>query len=540
MAIGDYFTESPGVMPNFSANPSLAPTPTVPGGFDWTKMLTNPGMQATMFQLAGAIDPKGFGGRLAGGGLNMLRAMQMAEAVKNTIQNQPQPQNTPQPGGTPNPLDASKALSTASSTLKKAGEMDPSTLPGWYGEALMRAYKAPPPATMFQENTIGNPTQPVGSEFAGQPTGAMPPVQLPNTGITPSMAMAMDPDDVKWASQNAVNVANTALNIQKQINENMLAPIQRRNVEAITRHYDADSKLKAWEMSPEGQAFKLRYAGEPARAAARMAEVRHQMRRQELDQLIADGGLDKMPAPGGMFRSMGEMLRASQIDAQGVQSAAYAMNAALDYKASIAATAARYAEIKENRSMRQENVWYKQLQVDDQELIKYKGMRPESSYGKDPKSQAQLQNDRLMGKVMTGDDYRLYQEIQARRQDTMKKLGIKYTPLPTTFGAGTVTVTPEMMRASKEGSTALETRARDIGSQWMRYADPDYLRNHLGDDSKLREMLQNEAMILNNYRGNYLDPKSSWIYNMFFGDNPRLTPYQQNFMTGFRGNTGGL
>lgn len=247
-------------------------------------LVADPALQTAAFQIAAALDPDGFGGRLAKAGLAMRQAGSLAKGMQNaqsggqapqTPQVQDGQQTTPQQntsGGTMNFMDKATQLSKLSSMLKTAGQMNPNGVPDGYKQDFITALSADPAAGMQ------NPTMPVASN-AGRTTGfEVPPA--PALALDPSLAMSMTPEQIQGIYQH--NIAKGTFD---------LARGEQARLNART----------AWEIDPARVDEQIRMNTAPV-----LAQLDVYKGKQEFDIATATEFVSKNPQiaaiklPGGM------------------------------------------------------------------------------------------------------------------------------------------------------------------------------------------------------------------------------------------------
>jgi hypothetical protein len=334
---------------------SLAINPTVPKSGGIGALLSNPLLQTAALQLASALDPNGFGGRLAKGAMQMRQGMSMgqagnqavsaAQATQPTVPTQVSQlpampgQTTALPPATPpvqqpavlsdnhvespsNPLEVAKHYNTMGSLLKKSFEIPPSLVPSGYTEQVGKALATPPTAI--------NPTQPVGNVIAGQPTGnVVQPAPTTSFNLSPELAGSMTPDQVATAfktlgDQQNINIANRAQNVSEQS-----LPTDLAYKQSTTQH-------NIWQMDPQRHQEALEIQGEQSRAMAKMYEQKAVFdQKQAADFIAANPKTAGIRIPGtGM--NMGQVITMSALAGDSGKVTAGVINSGLDYAASMA------------------------------------------------------------------------------------------------------------------------------------------------------------------------------------------------------------
>jgi hypothetical protein len=201
----------------FAVNPNMnyTPQPAQANSMNLGTILGNPAIQRIAFEMAAAMDPEGFGGRLAKAGIQMQVANQQAAGLtkaQQAFKGQPQPQAPNPQQQIPNPAqggdiaDIAKQYTNLGSMLKNANGIDPKNVPSGYVDTFVKSLSLEPQA--------GNPTQPVGNLLAGAPTGESSQVYSapPALEIDPASAMAMGPEGVQqvfghYATMDALDLA---------------------------------------------------------------------------------------------------------------------------------------------------------------------------------------------------------------------------------------------------------------------------------------------------------------------------------------------
>lgn len=307
-------------------------------------MLTNPAIQTAALQIAAALDPDGFGGRLAKAGLAMRQAGSLAKGMQSAQSGGQAPQ-TPQvqdgsanqptaAGGTQNFMDKATQLSKLSGMLKAAGQMNPNGVPDGYKQDFITALSTDPAAGMQ------NPTIPVASN-AGRTTGfEVPPA--PALEIDPALAMSMSPEQIQAIYQH--NIAKGTFD---------LARGEQARLNAKT----------AWDMDPMRIAEQIKINTAPV-----LAQLEVYKGKQEFDIATATEFVGKNPQiaaiklPGGM--TVGEQILMDANSPGGAKNVADLVKAGIDLEqtkmrvaAEIQATRIRAAQSGN------EQAFYKQMQM---------------------------------------------------------------------------------------------------------------------------------------------------------------------------------
>jgi len=299
----------------YSAQPPQPGQTTQPTGpktaGDW---LANPTLQTAVFQLAAALDPEGFGGRMAKAGLQMRQARDASAGLTKASQTQPgtQPAAPGQPVA--NPVETGQQLSKLGSMLKTAAGIDPNVVPQNFNQSMSSALSMNP--------VPQNPTQPVANS-AGQTTGFAPP---------PAPALVLDPNDIGALTPEQV--------------QNIFTQQTTRGTYELARQEQArlDAKAK-WDMSPERHAQAMELAAEPSRSAAEAYKSKAQFDMATAQEFInAHPETAAIKLPNGV--TLGEMLTLSATNADAGKNVTTLINAALDYDAALKSANIHFAATK--------------------------------------------------------------------------------------------------------------------------------------------------------------------------------------------------
>ena len=302
-------------------------------GMSVESILGNPAIQQVAFELAAALDPEGFGGKLAKAGLAMRQGQSAAagfgkaDAQGKKNSQLPAPPQQPQPTQTTantNIADTAKQYTTLGTILKNAGSVDPSIVPGGYTKTFVEALGANPAVAQ-------NPTQPVGNMFAGVPTGqaVQEPVQsqTPSLELDPSLAMTLTPDIV-------ANIYTHSLNREKQ---------------------SIDTAKTKWDMDPQRYKEELLKAVAPgvmqayAMAEAEVSKVKAvgAFTSQRADEFISNNPMiAKKVLPNGM--TVAQFVRLNASNPAAAENITNMLNVQKDYEAAIYSANLHYKAAKEN------------------------------------------------------------------------------------------------------------------------------------------------------------------------------------------------
>jgi len=287
MVDSNAFTADPSL--TASADPTLLTDKVDPGFFNTPKGQMLISLLAQVG--AKASEPGSIGRAMGEVTSSMMGARAKNEANAGMGATAPQP-TTPI---RPNPLDVAKQHSNYASLVKKASEFNSQ---GFQIDPLVKAFQQNP-------EVATNPTVPTTSPESNV-AGAAPVTQAPpiaqqqqhervaqafsgygaQAPIDPFTAMTMGPEGVQAAY-------DYGLAARKQAFDDTRLPTEINKNVALTAAYDADAKYKNWEISPEGQAFKLRYAGEPTRLAHELEMKKREVEKAEMEDMIRTQGLER-------------------------------------------------------------------------------------------------------------------------------------------------------------------------------------------------------------------------------------------------------
>lgn len=301
-------------------------------GMSVESILGNPAIQQVAFELAAALDPEGFGGRLAKAGLAMRQGQSAAagfgkadaQGKKNSqLPQQPQQPQPTQTTANTNIANTAKQYTTLGTILKNAGSVDPSIIPGGYTKTFVEALGANPAVAQ-------NPTQPVGNMFAGVPTGqaVQEPVQsqTPSLELDPSLAMTLTPDIIS-------NIYTHSINKEKQ---------------------SIDTAKTKWDMDPQRyqedllkavapgitQAYAMAYAG------IEKMKAEGQFNSEKAEEFIANNPvIAKKVLPNGMTTA--EFIRLNAGNPDAAKNITDLINVQKDYDAAIYSANMHYKAAKE-------------------------------------------------------------------------------------------------------------------------------------------------------------------------------------------------
>ena len=300
----------------------------------WLSLMANPAVQTTLLNFAQALDPKGFGGRLADTTRQAIQSAQTAKAnamatgIGATNAQVPQPAVAPPAGnagtqpGTPapihDPMDIAQQYTKYGSALKTLSGMNPNYFTPNASLALENAFNSQPAV---------NPTQAVDSQAAGQPSAAMNPVQpfeIPET-----MAMAMTPELVQNAFTHRLNVQKTANETRAQNNADAMLPTEINYKQAAT------DKLK-WDIDPQRVEDTIRVNREQVMNYLELHKGKQQFDIDTAKDFVSRfPGLSKTKIPYSNM-TYGQAITMAAYNPQGSQNISGLINAGLDYRAQMA------------------------------------------------------------------------------------------------------------------------------------------------------------------------------------------------------------
>lgn len=315
--------------------PTTTPATTNSGGMDWGKLFTNPSIQTAALQFAAALDPNGFGGRLAKGLMPMRQGMSQALANTGAVTQPTQPtqvsglpqmpgQQTALPPATPpeqqpailsdahvkEPMAVADQFNKMGSMIKTASGFNPTFITPEFKQGLDAALFMEPQPTQ-------NPTQPTGSSTTpGQPVGAT------NVGqafsIDPSVAGSMTPEQV-----NAAFALNMDARRQGMAEALVPSEVALRNAQVAKAN---------WEMDPERVAEDIKKNTAPVLAQIEVAKQKGLFDIKMADDFVAaNPDVAAIQLPGGM--TVGQQLRMAATNPDAARDVAGLVNAGLEYKA---------------------------------------------------------------------------------------------------------------------------------------------------------------------------------------------------------------
>jgi len=380
---------------NFQVNPGLAPgSPTTGGGGfmdGLSSALTNPTLQTLLLNIGGAMAPKDFAGNLATSVRPMMQSRALVDALKGM-----QAQNTPNAVAQVDPMVKAKELSTASSLLKKAAEISPTVVPG-FGDMMKKAVNTEPIGNAFsaKPELTPNPTRPIGDEIAGQaPVGTLPNVQPFSFNLSPDVAGAMTPEQIMAAYTYGSAQKKQELDIQKQINDNLIAPAQVALLKS-------EAGYKNWQMMPQRVEEHIRINTAPVLAQLEVIKGKDALALQQLQNWIATNpGLAKLPSPHG--GTIGDWMTLNAMNPEGAKTASSLMNAGLHY-ATMRYTADMHykgmmANAAASRDLKQFEIDTKMYEKANSDIAKWEAAPTEQAW----KTMDQLQRMNLAAKGITG------------------------------------------------------------------------------------------------------------------------------------------
>lgn len=313
------------------ANPNPQPPPQQ--GTSVESILNNPRVQQVAFELAAALDPEGFGGKLARAGLAMRQGQSAAEGfgkaneqgTKNSqLPTQPQQPQPTQTTANTNVAATAKQYTTLGTILKNAGSVDPSIVPSGYTKTFIDALSA-------NSGVAQNPTQPVGSMFTGVPTGqaVQEPVQnqAPPLELDPALAGTLTPEII-------ANIYSHSIAKEKQ---------------------SIDTAKAKWDMDPQ------RFQEELFKAVAPGVAQAHAIAKAEIEKIKAVGEFTSQRAedfitnnpvisskmlPNGM--TVAQFVRLNASNPNAAENITNMLNVQKDYEAAIYSANMHYKAAREN------------------------------------------------------------------------------------------------------------------------------------------------------------------------------------------------
>lgn len=199
-------------LPQFQANTALDPSNLVAAnkGNTFAALAQNPLVQTMLLNFAQALDPNGFGGRLAQPIRQAIQAGEVAEGnaaatgTGATNAQAPKPAVVAPAGnpGTPTnaSMDLGKSYTAAGKLLSDAQKLDPSIVNSTLTNGLLRSLNANPNGEAFV-----NPTQAVGSPAAGQLPVALNPSPVQPFALNKASAMSMTPEQLNSIYANRIS-----------------------------------------------------------------------------------------------------------------------------------------------------------------------------------------------------------------------------------------------------------------------------------------------------------------------------------------------
>jgi len=414
---------------------------------EWLKDDNNRRMViAALGQMGASVSEKGSLGEAMGNVASRM-ATAGAQNVASAQMSGTQPITPKAPGG--NLQDLSKQYSDASRVFKTLSSLNPKFFPENTADRVKEAFSASP------DLGATNPTVPTIGSFSEQPVVGAGPVaqEFSQAALPSSVAMTLSPEQVAATYTHGLGVRRQGLEERKQTFAEGQAPIDNAYKQALAEGARADAAWKNWEMSPAGQAFKLKYAGEPARAQAAILQEREAADRAQLETIIKGNNLDNVKPewlPAGI-PSVGAFLRFSMTAKEGAKDVASMFNSMNDYKAAIEIARTRQKEIAENRATRETADTVRQLEAAEKILMQLKGKSKRTDFPNDSAGEAAFKNAQVLGTAMTPSDEILLKDVHSRRKGLMEKLGMPFTELPVIGDIGNrIVVTKEELEADAE------------------------------------------------------------------------------------------
>jgi hypothetical protein len=361
---------------------------------------------------------------------------------------------------------AAKNFSIASGVLKKLNELPPNITQGW-GDMVKKAADAQPIGEAFQTKPemAPNPTQPIGDEIAGQASVGVPstvqqPVQPFSFNMSPDLAGALSPEQIMGLYGYGSLQKKQELEIQKQVNENMIAPLMRGETVARTSYlagagklHNVEAQVKEWEQTPEGQNYQLLKITAPTLAAEMMEEKKRDFALSKAKTILGD---NYNKTPPGFDLTFGQMAE---------------LTAAVPKSEGLLAAIGRIAEARENHKAISERIKFekdnqeaektmKNLTVLDARLAALIKAPSEKDFPNTPEGKSALQMARLSPQgLRTKEQEAEIVEIQRQRQAMTAKIpGLMFTPIPVSEKPVDIVVTPEQLKKLNMNKTKWESQ----------------------------------------------------------------------------------
>ncbi len=454
---------------SFQADPSLGSV----GGTGGASWYSDPNVMMLLAKMAGNLgsslsnpgSPGDVMGKMASTMAESFAGNKALPMAANSGLAAPLSQAT-QAGGQ-DPLKKAESYKKAAGALKTIAELDPSHFPAGTDMDYAKAFSMDPLLTLKEPSS--NPTIPAANapNQAGPSAAGVP--QMVQS-LPAALAMTMTPEQVRGAFDFGSTQRAQEIVRQKQINDNLMAPFDRenkaastQNILALAKNYDSEVAYRDWERSPEGQAFKLKYAGESTKMAHEMGLKKDALDREALENVIKDGGLEgKMLGPG--LPDIATLMRMSMIDKAGGTAVVAAFNSINDYKAAREVASMRQAEIKEARATRETADDWKRLEAADRVVMQLKGKQQRTDFEVGPAGDVAFRTAQTLGTAMSPNDVSKLKEIDIQRKLLMDRLKIPYSKIPVTGSEGNIVVTPEDLKRSVEGKRAMAITPNSPGT----------------------------------------------------------------------------
>jgi hypothetical protein len=361
-------------------------------------------------------------------------------------------------------------MSTAAGVLKKLNALPPNITQGW-GDMVKKAADAQPIGAAFatKPELAPNPTIPIGDAIAGQaPIGVPSTVQQPvspfSFNMSPDLAGALSPEQVMGLYGYGNLQKKQELEIQKQVNENMIAPLMRGETVARTSYlagagklHNVEAMVKEWEQTPEGQNYQLLKITAPTMAAALMEEKKRDFAVESVKKILGDNFNTTVPDFGLSFGQMAQLSAASPHSGDAVAKIWDTYTKVKEAKANHEAINARLKFDKDNQEAEKA---MKNLTVLDARLAALIKAPAEKDFPNTPEGKSALQMARLSPQgLRTKEQEAEIIEIQRQRQAMTAKIpGLMYTPIPVSEKPVDIVVTPEQLKKLEKNKTKWQSQ----------------------------------------------------------------------------------
>lgn len=410
-------------------------------------------------QLGASLSNPGSPGAALG---NIATQMAQARAMSKVRPNplaQPTPTATSASGTTsteaaPNILEKAKQISKLGSILKNAHGIDPSLIPPDFNQTLGQALAA--------NSNIQNPTVPASREQAS--AGVLP-------QLSDALAMTMTPDQLTTAFGTAINADRQDIERGKLALEQMKTPSAIAETWARTAYMNNQGELIKWQMDPARVAEKIKENTAPVLAQIDVLKAKDQLNKDNVALILKDNpSLGNLRLPGGLTVGQQLLIAAADPDAaknisgiiqQGIAYDAAKYSADAHFKAA-QATAAASGDIK---NFQIQTTLYEKANAD---IAKWEAAPTQAQWD----SMDKLQKMGAAAKGIMGPRTPALEEAIKSAKITRDSIGAKlYGPAYSKLqameeahgapSAGTIVVTPEMLKQSVEGKRATTTDKSD-------------------------------------------------------------------------------